>query len=867
MILTKIQEASTLYPHNIALQMKTEEGYRKYTYRDLVRTIASTAQSLQDRGIRRGDRVAIFSENRPEWVFAYLSVAAMGAVVVPLDAQLTEKEVAVLLSNAGATAVCVSASTAPKLPRNGHHTVISFDRGNGISFADLASAHLGTPLPPAPEPGDLAVILYTSGTTGDPKGVMLTHGNLASNCASLIKLGLIRPEDNILCILPLHHTYPSMVCMIFPLSVGTTVTQLNSLKGPDILGCMLETGVSILIGVPQLFTAFRRAIFDEIGRKPQAVRLLVKLLLAMNGLLRRALNVNIGKALFGAVHAKFGPRFRFFASGGARLEPEVQTDLSSLGFIIIEGYGLTETSPVCTFNPLEKQKPGSIGVPVPGVDVKIASPDKSGHGEIAVRGPNVMAGYYKKPDETAEVIRDGWYYTGDIGYRDRDGYYFITGRSKEMIVLSTGKKIFPDELEKVYKQIPHIKEICMVQTERGLEAAVVPDFDYLRSMNISNSREAIADKIEGLAKDLSPYKRIMGLKVFKDPLPVTRLGKLRRAMVRDLYVQGGGPAEKPVQEPDRALLSGDVGMKVLSCVLPFSPKKQITPDDNLELDLALDSLAKVELVVGLEQSFGISLPDSFGSEVLTIRDVVLRIQELLAAGPARKGERVKLSWAEILGQEPSEEARRSLLLDAGTACTSGKHAMKMFFNVLYTLYGRMSAQGIENLPAKGPYIIAPNHVSYADAPLVMAAVPWSIGSQTFFLGHAKYFGGPVTSRIARVIHVIPVDMEARLTGALQLSAHVLRSGKILCVFPEGIRSHDGTMKEFKKGVGIIAKELKVPIIPTAIRGTFEMLPADKLFPRPAKVGVSFGKPIYPDNMDYDEIVKKLHAAVSAMLQE
>jgi long-chain acyl-CoA synthetase len=247
--------------------------------------------------------------------------------------------------------------------------------------------------------------------------------------------------------------------------------------------------------------------------------------------------------------------------------------------------------------------------------------------------------------------------------------------------------------------------------------------------------------------------------------------------------------------------------------------------------------------------------------------VMLKIQELLAAGPTKKGAHARMSWAEILSNEPSVEVRRSVMLDASALCNSVKYVMNAFFHVLYMLYGRMSVHGIENLPVKGPYIVAPNHVSYADAPLVMAAIPWSIGSQTFFLGHTMYFGGSLTSKIAKVIHVIPVDMETRLHSALQLSAYVLRSGKILCVFPEGARSRDGKMKEFKKGIGILAKELNVPIVPAAISGTFAMLPPNRMFPRPAKVSVSFGKPIYPKETDYDEIVKRLRQEVLMMLGE
>ena len=323
--------------------------------------------------------------------------------------------------------------------------------------------------------------------------------------------------------------------------------------------------------------------------------------------------------------------------------------MTKLGFTMIEGYGLTETSPVCTFDPVEQTKPGSIGIPVPGRGgAGSRIPTRHGQGEIAVRGPNVMLGYYKKPEATAEVLRDGWFYTGDLGYRDRDGYFFVTGRSKEMIVLSTGKKIFPDELEKFYKQIPSIKELCLVQTERGLEAAVVPDFDYLRKMNLSNSRETIAFELEDLARDLPPYKRITGLKIFKESLPATRLGKLKRSLVRDLYLKSGERAEKPVAETDSELLSTPVGRKLLACLEPFSQKKNIVPDDNLELDLGLDSLARVELVVSIEKSFGVSLPDSFGSEIFTVKEAVLRIQDLLESGTVK----ARRTGTPVLGRDP-----------------------------------------------------------------------------------------------------------------------------------------------------------------------------------------------------------------------
>jgi len=866
MILARIQEAASRYPDKIAVQMKAGDQHQQYTYRVLIQSVASVARSLSANGINQGDRVGLLSENRPEWMIAYLAVVSVGAVIVPMDAQLTAKEVEVLLANSEAKGVFVSAACRQKLPPHASLVIISFDPGDGMPFSTMLTVHPDAALPPAPSANDLAALLYTSGTTGEPKGVMLSQGNLASNLASIIKLNIIKHEDNLLCLLPLHHTYPAMACMLLPLALGGTVTILNSLKGPDILSCMQETGVTAMVGVPQLFTALRNAIFDGIRKKPAPVRAMVRFLLAFNSLLRETTGLNIGRLLFGTVHTKFGPKFRLFASGGARLDPDVYRDMTNLGFTVIEGYGLTETSPASTFNPLSKQKAGSIGIPIPDVEVRIVNPDEHGMGEIAIRGPNVMLGYYKKPQESAEVLRDGWFFTGDLGYRDKDGYFFITGRSKEMIVLATGKKIFPEELEKFYKQIPSIKEICLLQGERGIEAAVVPDFDYLKKMNLSNSRETIALEIEDLSKDLPPYKRITGLKIFKDPFPATRLGKLKRKQVLELYLKSGEPIGEQAAGIDSDLLATSVAKKLLDCLRPFSAKKAILADDNLELDLGLDSLARVELVVSIEQSFGISLPESFGSEVFTVKEAVLKITELLAAGPVQAGGNVRLSWAEILAQDPAQETLDTIRLQSGPVLGTVRSLLKVLFTLVMKVYGRLSVTGIENLPDKGPYIIAPNHVSLADAPFVGAAISGDIADQLYSLGASDIFEGPVRTPIAWFLHVIPVDMETRLYNALQLSAYVLRRGKILLVFPEGSRSRDGSIKEFKKGVGIIARELNVPIVPVAMRGTYEMLPSGRFFPRPARISVSFGKPLHPGGKGYDDIVRTLQAEVVKMLE-
>lgn len=865
MILTSIKEAAARYPQKIAVQMKIGDRYKYHTYEELLAGIASTAAALAAQGIGPGDRLILLAENRPEWIVAYLAVVAQGAIIVPLDAQLTDKEAELLLANSGAKAAFVSRATKDRMPSASTVKVIFFDPDDGLSFPEMLAAYPDAQLPQPPAGDVPAALLYTSGTTGDPKGVMLSHGNLASNAASLATLGILKPSDNMLCLLPLHHTYPALACMLLPLGTGTTMTILNSLKGPDITACMQETGVSIMLGVPQLFSGLRRAIFDEIDKKTAPLPMLIRTLLALSGFLRKTATINIGKSVFAKVHRRFGTALRVFVSGGARLDPDIYTDMFNLGFTVIEGYGLTEASPVCTFNPLAKPKAGSIGIPIPGVEVKIANPDENGQGEIAVRGPNVMLGYYHKPQETAAVLKEGWFYTGDLGCRDQDGYFFITGRSKEIIVLPNGKNIFPEELEKYYMQAPAIKELCLLQTRRGLEAAVVPDFDYLRKMRLANSRDVINFALADLARDLPPYKRINGFKVISEALPVTRLGKLKRKRVASLYLESEERTEKQTTAPDLLLLTTPVAQKFLACLAPFSAQKEIAPDDNLEIDLGLDSLARVELIVSLEKSLGISLPDTFGSELFTVRDAVLRLDALLSSGRATSAGQVRMSWGDILRQEPDEEMRAKLAFNAGLPAMAFRYLLKGLLKLTFIAYNRLSVQGLENLPGAGPFILAPNHLSLIDGPVIVAVLPWPVASRTFSLGTTDYFGGPFMSGIAKLIQVIPVDMEARLQGALQLSAQVLKNGNILCVFPEGGRSRDGEIKEFKKGVGIIARELNIPLVPVAIKGAYEAFAIGYSFPRPAKITVVIGKPFLPDNLDYEGIAKKLQQEVAKLL--
>ena len=341
--------------------------------------------------------------------------------------------------------------------------------------------------------------------------------------------------------------------------------------------------------------------------------------LKLCGKIKMATGINPGKVIFKSAHRALGKQFRFFASGGAKLNPEVMLDLEALGFTVLEGFGLTETSPVVTFNsPHMKRKPGSAGKPLPTAEIKIISPETrkeagdTEEGEIVIRGPMVMKGYYRNPGTTEQVLRNGWFYSGDLGYLDEDCYLFITGRLKEVIVLSSGKNIYPDEVEEQYSKIPLIKEICVMGLEeRGiiesLQAIIVPDFEYAKKAQIGNLREALKWEINNVSLHLPQYMRIRGYTIHADPLPRTPLGKLRRFMVKDL-IKAKSEKLKVKSEIDKELLEDEIGSKVVNCLTPFLKEKiNIQSTDNLELDLGLDSLARIELVVALEEAFSVKL--------------------------------------------------------------------------------------------------------------------------------------------------------------------------------------------------------------------------------------------------------------------
>jgi len=867
----KLRKMIDQFPDRIVMQMKKENGYIQHTYKEFYEVSQSIAHSLLEQGIKKGDRIAIVLENRPEWGMIYFGIMLAGAIAIPLDPQSGQEEIKFFLNDSESKIAFISSKllslftgltdSAPSLQE-----IIALDLKKSskqiISFSEMISVASDLkPVTSMPEvsPQDIASILYTSGTTGRPKGVMLTHKNFYSNFQSIDKLKLFSDKDNVLSILPLHHSFPFMVTLVIPLFSQSRITYISSLKSEELLGCMRETGVTILTGVPQLFYMFYKHILDGIKKAPFLLRMPLLGFIEILWLVRMFTGINLAKLALSKIHRAFGRSLRFFACGGAKLNEEVARFLVKIGFTILEGYGLTETSPVATFNPLKKQRIGSVGRVIPDVELRIVEPDEYGVGEVAIKGPNIMKGYYKEVEETRKVLKDNWFYSGDLGYLDKEGYLHLTGRKKELIVLSSGKNISPEEVESHYAKSPFIKGLCVLavgeREKEKLMAVIVPDLDYYRKAGEVNISGAIKWDLEGLSKQCPTYKRIMGFIVTSEDLPCTRLGKLKRFEIKNRYLDelmGVGlrktTEEIPLTGEDLKILSSELAKTITEILSKEANlKRQVRLNDHLEIDLGLDSLGRAELMVALEKILKINIPDSLMAKIFIVRELVLEIEKLVLKKELRGEEVLPIQtpsslWSDILKTDPTKDIIEKMDLFPGwiaqifTLLTCGT------LYIIFKLIWQLRVFGIKNLPLNEAFILCPNHGGYLDGFLIVASLPRWLKKHIFFLGFRAYFEVPIIRNIVKLLRIIPINPGAQLIDAMQACAYILRNGKTACIFPEGARSIDGEIKEFKKGIGILAKELNIRLVPVYISGSYKSWPRTNRFPRPYPITIVFGRP-------------------------
>jgi long-chain acyl-CoA synthetase len=933
-------ESARKFPNNIALEIQRAQTVERVTFAELSHMAESVGKWLSGR-VPADARVAILAANHPRWVAAYLGIIASGRVAVPLDTAFHGHQVRKLLLDSGASllfcdaghlavaleaveqtgAGLVMTSAADEvLAALGHGETGPAARTAGVSsdaeppnateqqergpapfrirFAgDLDSifaAGGGGFEPVVPREDDLAALLYTSGTTADPKGVMLTHANLVGEASSVFGVITIGPTDALLGILPMFHVLAQMANLFLPLFNGARVVYLETLNTTELLRALQERDITAFAVVPQFFYLIHEKIFKEIDKRGKFAVRMVRGLMALNRALRK-MGVNAGKVMFGTIHATFGARMRYLVTGGSRFDAKIQLDFYSFGIDVLNAYGLTETTGGAFLSRPGKIVFGSVGPPLPGVEARIVNEEvveegRPRAGEIAIRGAIVMRGYWNRAVATAEVLREGWFYTGDLGYFDSAGNLFITGRRKEVIVLANGKNIYPEEIEAHYLQSPLVKEICVMAmeeragdaTSERLYGVIVPNFELLRAKKIVNTKEAIRFDIEALSHKIASTKRLGSYDVWQEDLPRTTTRKLKRfeieKRVRELQSRGQGEAEvgveKPLTDEERAWLDReDVGRAL--AVVKEAARIQIAgirPEHNLELDLGLDSMQRVELLTALEQQMGGEVPEAQLAEIYTVRNLVDAVLESERRGEGGSRKSMAPAWSTIFAEPTTDPDVLAL----------AKHdlASEIFFFVISRFIYMFSldrlsfkVRGLENLPDQGPYLLCSNHQSYLDPLLLASALPWQIFRDAFAVGTSEIFGQGYMRWLARRLRVVVLDPDANLVPAMRAGAFGLNHGRILVLYPEGERTNDGNLRIFRKGAAILSIYTGAPIVPIAIEGFYDMWPRHKKFPKFSALEMTIGKAMVPppasdaSEETYERFTAELKATVAGMWEE
>ncbi|MSP24418.1 MAG: AMP-dependent synthetase [Myxococcales bacterium] len=868
-LLDLLDEMAERHDHSVALRMLEEDGLSRITFLEWRAASANVAATLAQAGVKKGDRVLLSGDNRPSWPITYFGILRAGAIAVPVDPKLSTKQ---LINVARASGAKVAA-LGSEVVREGGAELEKFIRE--LRYFDLDAlandASHGAPPDVTVCASDLASIIFTSGTTGDPKGVMLTHENFTALLAALTPVFPLSPKDAVLSVLPLHHTFEFSCGLLLPMSRGAAINYIGELTSERLGEGLSKARISAMVGVPALWQLLERRIVSQAKERGALQSKAFDLALEFNRMLGKRLGLDAGKLFFAPVHDKLGGRVRFLISGGGALPKSTADTFAGLGLHLSEGYGLTEAAPVLSVaKATPKTRAGHVGKPIPGVELKIAEPDASGVGEVLARGPNVMRGYYGDEEATrAAIDADGWLHTGDLGKFDKRDQLVLVGRQKDVIVSTSGENIYPDDVEELLGKVADVEELSVVGLVRGDTEVVaclavparasVPARDSVRESSRDAARESSRDAARDAApsRDLAPRSRaenharaLRSLKtaisklpracqptvvqLYDTDLPKTATRKVKRSEVRAILERLSLAAAAPTSAIDAGSAGTLAIVQQAIAAIGSRPAAEIRSEHSLAADLGFDSLMAMELTIALESRLGRALSPALMQRVETVQDLVL------ACGASRKSGAVTLTVEDTAAEFeiPDEVARVAKKL-------LGSAQMGFYDRVM-----RPKVYGRAFIPHNRNTIVVSNHASHLD----MGFVKWALGSygqDMVALAAADYFfeGKLRRAYFEKLTNLQAFDRGTNVRQALREASDTIRAGTTVLVFPEGTRSPDGAIHEFKATVGHLALTNRVDILPVYLGGTFEAWPKGHALPTRRDIHAHIGPPLRIEELE------------------
>jgi long-chain acyl-CoA synthetase len=815
-----IEKAATAYGERTALRYRPKFRSLNFTYQETYQLAQKVAQMMKTNGIEKGDRVIIWANNSPFWVAGFFGIQLLGGVAVPLNVGSRGEFIKKI----------AEATKASFLLKSAHLTLP--DPLNLKSF-DLETLQLSAKvnLPDARlDENDLAEIVYTSGTTGFPKGVMLTHKNILSNLQGALSVINLTREDRGLSILPLSHMFEQVAGMLAPLASGTQVTYAVALNSINIRKNLVEDKITKMAAVPEFLRLILRRLEEKAADEGKG-----RVLDLLFELGEKTPFMSVRRILFRSILKRFGGKLDTIISGGSALDPEVGKKWEAMGIYILQGYGTTEASPVISANSYKNRKIDSVGPPLAGVEVKIAS-----DGEILARGDNIFMGYYEDPEKTKEAFEGEWYKTGDLGYLDKAGHLYIHGRKKYTIITEAGENVYPEDLEFELNKFPKVVDSCVVaipHREKEIIHAVLLGGEIPHPDSI----------ITKTNQKLASFQQIQDFSIWPfDDFPRTVTKKVKRDEVVKYLLT------KKIEKEE--LIPASAGFVERSIAkITGKPTSGISPEKKLVEDLKMDSLDRVELVALIEEETGVIIDESEIGPGTTVSDIKEKVEK-----NKQKTERYEFKEWPL----------------AATILSLRKLIQRLFLFSLASYFVKIEVNGEENLEKLTlPALFYSNHLSAVDPVVLVKSLPSKIRERLAIAAasdviyeqpnHQKYEG-----LLTFGFNIFPFSRSGQIKSSLEYTGRLLDRGFSVLAFPEGRVSTDGKMQVLKEGAGFLAVEMSTAVVPIKIEGTQQVVaPGTELpcWPKKGKITIKFGKPLqFPSTASYIEATKVIEDALQKL---